>query len=288
METFKVKLKGHSNFILELIKEPNGYFVKKSDGERLHKQCEKQDLFRKYIINSNQALSCSFDVPKIVERVWQPKRLGNKFSFTMPFYNGKSILDVLEKGDITLLDDMIDKLFIFLKWEFDNSKIQEIDCSKVRTKLMNIHQKVANIELKNFIQALDYRFYNNFKTTKIPIGFCHGDFTFSNMIFSNKIILIDFLDSFVETPLQDVAKLLQSLNLQWELLMDDSKRDITKIKIGYEYLRLEISSRILTTYPEYLKMIDVFYMITLLRILPYVKEKKIYNVVTKEIERIKL
>ena len=36
----------------------------------------------------------------------------------------------------------------------------------------------------------------------IPVGVCHGDLTFSNILMKdNKIILIDFLDSYLETPL---------------------------------------------------------------------------------------
>ena len=31
---------------------------------------------------------------------------------------------------------------------------------------------------------------------KVPTGFCHGDLTFSNMMMSDKILLIDFLDDF--------------------------------------------------------------------------------------------
>ena len=44
----------------------------------------------------------------------------------------------------------------------------------------------------------------------IPVGTCHGDLTFSNILFNgNNYYLIDFLDSFIESPLLDIVKLRQ-------------------------------------------------------------------------------
>ena len=105
------------------------------------------------------------------------------------------------------------------------------------------------------------------------------------MLFSNKIILIDFLDSFIESPIQDIAKLLQEVNLEWSLLMSSGIRDITKIQISYNYLKWKIIQRITQEFPQYSKQIDLFYLITLLRIIPYIKEERIYKIVLKEIRR---
>ena len=43
---------------------------------------------------------------------------------------------------------------------------------------------------------------------EIPMGKCHGDLTFSNILFNgNNYYLIDFLDSFIESPLLDLVKI---------------------------------------------------------------------------------
>jgi len=273
-----MKLKGHSKFNLELIKNKEGYFVKKSDGERLNKQCYKQSQFHD-LVNSHSVLSHLFTVPSIKTKSWE----GEHFSFMMKFYNGKSILDILEKGDITILDDLIDKLFLYLQWEFANSSLQKVN-NIIKDKLLDLQLKIDNQNIRSIVVDINENL--NDIQVGIPIGLCHGDFTFSNMIFSHKIVLIDFLDSFVESPLQDCAKILQSVNLQWELLMDGGEgRDLTKIKIGYEYLRWQITQKMINTFPSYLKMIDLFYAITLLRIIPYITKPYIYNCVLQELEK---
>ncbi|MBT0858600.1 phosphotransferase, partial [Campylobacter coli] len=70
-----------------------------------------------------------------------------------------------------------------------------------------------------------------------PIGYCHGDLTFSNILFQNQnIVLIDFLDNFIETPLQDVVKLRQDTRHKWSLKMTHANYDEIKIRIILSYL----------------------------------------------------
>ncbi len=275
-------LKGHSKFGLKLIKDKEGYFVEKSGKIRLSKQCDKQILFSELIGKSTE-LKHLFESAKVIKLNYKE----DIFTFTMPFYNGKNILDILERGDVTQLDDLIDKIFNFLAWEFKQCRIiTDINTQLVR-KIHSLWQEIMWDKTNKLFPKLLRKIQK--KPIVIPTGICHGDFTFSNMIFGNKIILIDFLDSYIESPIQDIAKLLQELNLKWSLLMDDPQdRDLTKISIGYNYLRWEVTQRIVNEYRQYLKAIDLFYIVTLLRILPYVTDNKIMNVLTKEIEGIKL
>ncbi len=281
-----MNLKGHSKFKLELSKNSKGYRVTKSAdkkplAKRLQKQADKQHSYYSLIASSD--LKYFFEVPKIISNCSSPSHEEPmNFSFVMDFYNGKTILDILEYGDITQLNDFIDKLFMYLRWEFDNS--EEIYIGEaLQNKLLDLQTKIEDKTLSKIILDLSNLVLN--EKFKAPVGYCHGDFTFSNMIFSNKIILIDWLNSFIESPIQDCAKLLQELNLQWSLLMDNPEsRDITKIKIGYEHLRWEITQRLIHEYPQYLNVIELFYKITILRIIPYTKkEDKIYNILIKEI-----
>ena len=277
-----MKLKGHSNFNLKLIKNKDGYFVEKSGGKRLVYQWKKQDVYQKLIV-SNTELSYLFDVPKVISHSC-PDRTPSLF--IIPFYNGRNILDILECGDITLLDDLVNKLFMYLKWEFDNSKLQN-ESFNTKEKLNDIADKMDDYKLKSICYKLSGLCEQNIN---IPVGYCHGDFTFSNMIFGNKIILIDWLDSFIESPIQDVCKILQEVRLKWTLLMDNPiNRDMTKINIGYDYLRQKITQRVIEDFYEYEDLIRIFYVITLLRIIPYTKkDTRIYRILLKEIERIKI
>lgn len=59
----------------------------------------------------------------------------------------------------------------------------------------------------------------------IPLGKCHGDLTLSNLLVQERfardseptIVVIDFLDSFIESPLADLAKMAQDLLYGWTL-----------------------------------------------------------------------
>lgn len=118
---------------------------------------------------------------------------------------------------------------------------------------------------------------------QIPLGKCHGDLTFSNILFTDrKIILIDFLDNFIETPLQDIVKLRQDTKHLWSLKLYKREYDKTKIKIILNHLD-NIIDKHFSKYEFYRKYYSIFQKINLLRILPYVKDESIFQYVVNEI-----
>lgn len=269
-------LKGHSNFKLKLIQETGGYFIKKSDGKRLQKQIDKQIQFNKEVY-----IKKYFEIPPIIKR--------NKHSVTMPFYKGKNILDMFESESIEFLDNLMEKLKTFISWEFraDNQIRSFIPTifwlKKIKEKLQEIKIKSTNYLLDNSIiePFLKYIEKECLFHDVIPVAtLCHGDFTLSNMIFADKIILIDFCDCFIETPFQDISKLLQEIRLEWTLLLNPDYRDRTKIKIAYKYLRNNLEKE-LFNYDKF--WVRVFYILVLFRLFPYIKEKYIYKKVSEEL-----
>jgi len=263
-------MKGHSNFNVELVKYTNGYFVKKSTKTpniRLKNQIQKQIEFKMFI-EKNEAMDLLFEIPSVIEE--------REKYFIMDFYNGKSILDIFEKGDITLLNEIIDKLIRFINWEFEN-------CIYTKDVRFEIIEKLSNVKSRDIkVSCLIDKLIKKLpKEIKIPIGMCHGDLTLSNLIFTERIVLIDFLDSYIETPLQDIAKLLQEIMLEWSLLINNNKRDNIKIKIAYKYLREQLFSKLLS-YSEHSRL---FYIITLFRLFPYIVNENIYKRVLSEIEK---
>ena len=163
-----------------------------------------------------------------------------------------------------------------------------IDVDVFKDKIDNISKKVKDD--KNVQNIINYMYFilGSEKTIEIPVGIQHGDLTFSNMIFSNKIVLIDFLDSYIESPLQDIGKIFQEINLKWSVLMSGKISDNAKVNIGYDYLRHK--TRILVE--ELMKEFDIcektmaiFYLMTLLRLFPYITKPEIYDVTLKECKK---
>jgi len=277
-------LNGHSNFDLQTVQNKKGIFVLKTasnceDIKRLHYQRIKQTEFHNYIQNN--------DLRYFIEII--PVISTRSNGFIMPFFNGKSIIDIIEKENIFLIEDIIDKLLRFIEWEIGLCDFKKLPIIEIKDKIKNIEKKCCDDDITNIVLHLNKKI-NLLEKKCIPIGICHGDFTFANMLFSNKIGLIDFLDSFIETPLWDIGKLLQELRLKWSYLMCKEKVDKTKIQIAYAYMNKILDKKIKEFELMYNiddEILTIFYAITLLRILPYCKNKKVYNSIKKEISCLK-
>ena len=104
--------------------------------------------------------------------------------------------------------------------------------------------------------------------------------TLSNMIFAEDIYLIDFLDSYIESPTMDIIKLRQDTHLYWSLNMVNDITDLTKIKLGLKY----IDNFLLNNYN-----VDEYYflqIINLIRIFPYTIDKETEDWLTKNINEL--
>ena len=68
--------------------------------------------------------------------------------------------------------------------------------------------------IENYEMVFDY-LNNNIPNLNIYKNVCHGDLTLSNLIFkNNEIYCIDFLDSFIDSPIIDLVKLKQDSSLE--------------------------------------------------------------------------
>ena len=112
---------------------------------------------------------------------------------------------------------------------------------------------------------------------EIPIGKCHGDLTFSNILFNgNNYYLIDFLDSFIESPLLDLVKIRQDSKYEWSRLMYEGEVDLVRLSIISQKIDNEIDTYY-SQYAWYREYYHVFQLMNFLRILQYAKEEKVTN-----------
>lgn len=107
-------------------------------------------------------------------------------------------------------------------------------------------------------------------TIGVPLGPCHGDLTLSNVIWSPSLglVLIDFLSTFLESPLQDLAKISQELEFGWSFRRMDPNLRIKS---------LLFSQLAFPSYGRYLYALFpgaayLFKLLCLARIAPYVSE----------------
>jgi len=104
----------------------------------------------------------------------------------------------------------------------------------------------------------------------IPQGPCHGDLTLSNVIYDHQggVTLIDFLDTYLESPLQDLAKLKQDFTYGWSF-----RHCPVPIRIKSEiFCSMHAPAAITHIERMYPRQSKVMTLMTLLRIAPYIKD----------------
>jgi hypothetical protein len=155
--------------------------------------------------------------------------------------------------------------------QFNESTEEQIATLLFRDKLISVSGATHDPLLKRLVDACFDVIDSLPDEMPFPIGSCHGDLTLSNVILDSAsgIILIDFLDTFLETPLQDVVKLKQDFVYGWSF-----RKSPPPLSVKAEILcRKFIPEAIVQLEQIYPKQVHLLMLMTLARIAPYVKDE---------------
>jgi hypothetical protein len=155
--------------------------------------------------------------------------------FSMPYLFSEKYSNYLEQVDTVDLKKLLYHIIGYFKFNIENSLPGQIENGVIESKIEELELKVSegfNITNKDyFFYALEY-LKTNIPDTPLPKGTCHGDFTFSNLLFGDsKIYLLDFLDSFIESPLIDIVKIRQDTCFYWSILLETEMPSYKKNKL---------------------------------------------------------
>ena len=242
------RVNGNSKYIISL---ENNKVVKRSLNEdnRLLISARKQLNFK----------SSYFKTPKIYE-------YDNKH-IEMEYIKGDSFYDFFIKASKRDLDEFIYKIEGYFNENVVGYYDLPIELIKNKIETFNNNERL--------LKAI-----KDIKSIKIKLGPCHGDFTLSNMIFSNDIYLIDFLDSYLESPTMDILKLRQDTDLYWSFNMTKYIKDEVKLKIGLKYIDDWIKDRYKVEYYNLLQTINLY------RIINYTTNKNVLDYLEKNIDKL--
>lgn len=295
----KLEIKGHSGCGLDIVENEDGSLLvkkftdNKSYFERLSTQAVKQELDDR-ARNTN-----GVSVPEIIER--RLSEDGNQFYILMQYIYAKNFIDFFEHASKEDLDHVISMICEYISKELEETEMTQMKSSVFLEKLdsieSNCHKNEIlnqgnNMDDVNDIITLARSIYLQMpKSFIVPLGPCHGDLTFSNLLFSkNKMYIIDYLDSFIETPIQDIAKVRQDSKYHWSLLMYDktNRIDFIRVHMIFKYIDDRIDDYFLNCkYADYYKgLYHYFQLMNLLRILPYVKEEYVYKYLARSLKSI--
>lgn len=274
----EIEVKGHSGCQIDVVTDDGQIFVYKSTADpkylnRLALQAKKQ-------IAASEMEYQHIRVPKIFELRENPDTTVIK----MQYVYSRNFIEFFEQAGFEQVDYLIGALKYFVDLEVGKSTLQTVSSKIFRDKFSEIRTKVgsnplyAGNEVVAGIISRSSTVFEKMTDMTIPVGTCHGDLTFSNILFNgNNYFLIDFLDSFVETPLQDIVKIRQDTAYRWSQLMYGKKFDAVRLHIICDRIDREIDEYFSSRYDWYGKYYKPMQLMNILRILPYAREEKVVN-----------
>jgi hypothetical protein len=261
-------VKGHSGFGVELM---DGLTIRKSaqgaGGERLKRQIEKQVYFLK---NLQQGAIRAPEVFRMVQTA-------RAFHADMEFIAARDFIQFLSEADRHTLDNFLGVIIGFIRRNL--AQCGHVDVSeRMKYKLADLAEK--KVPAKYVRAAL--RLCRH--AVMVPVGACHGDLTMSNILFkTSHLYLIDFLDCYVESPLQDIVKLRQDTCFGWSLLLYQADFNPAKIQIALRYLDQHLHASFQTD-DWYGRHYELFQLVNLMRVLPYCTEARTARLITGSLD----
>ena len=171
LQPYQLKeLKGHSGCHVYLCERGNTRFVKKVSGaegyvKRLEQQMLKQHEFEHSWIRK----------PSVYESGTED----DLFYFTMEYVNGVQLSTFISRNTVRDVDPLIDQLLTFVR-----SNISDVTADfsvPISEKLWSI-SSTSNFQVDRYVQyclAFDWK--------AIPTGYCHGDLSFENILYTGRI-----------------------------------------------------------------------------------------------------
>ncbi|TXI21822.1 MAG: hypothetical protein E6Q67_07080 [Roseateles sp.] len=254
----------HSHDLLEIVHRDHLSCVRKtfrSDVARARRNVEKQRLFRP--LYTGMARLSAAEVLEFVVHT-------DRAELLMPYIEGMTGHMFPVHATRNVAHTLSVSLSTMLYSELNESREAPVATSLFRDKLDSVSAATRDLELKRLVDACLSVVDALPAEMPFPMGPCHGDLTLSNVILDpvSGITLIDFLDTFLETPLQDVAKLKQDFVYGWSFRKDPPALTI-KAEILCRHHSPQAIVQIERMYPTQVRLLT---LLTLARIAPYVKD----------------
>lgn len=274
----QIEVKGHSGCQIEIVNEGDKLHLEKSTYDkkyisRLKLQAEKQ---RTASLRSYQHIR--------IPEIYGIEQTEDSLIVKMQYVYSKNFIDYFEDAGFDQISYFIKALKIFVDAEISDSQVKEVSRQVVIDKFKDVCLKINNNSLikddkdvKEIVSASNAIFQALDEKMLMPIGKCHGDLTFSNILFNgNNYYLIDFLDSFIESPLLDLVKIRQDSAFGWSQLMVTHKFDTIRMNLISSKIDAEIS-KYYANYEWFSRYYKAFQVMNFLRVLQYAKEQKVVD-----------
>ena len=270
---FVKSLSGHSGCQVNLYKENSIFFLRKDAGNisynsRLKKQCAKQKWFKLAFVKT----------PKVFRYGYNENNL---FYFDMEFINGISMSEYMNKIKIKEIVDLMALLFRSLP--IKQSLITDKSDAIFKEKILSLHKTCDtnnSLILRSLNKLKEFNFQN------VPLSACCGDLTLENIILSSSgIYVIDLLDSFYNSWMIDVAKLLQDIDLGWSYRHQEKNYNLN-LRLATAKQALLDNLYSMENGEQNVTTIYHILLLNVLRIYPYAKDQKTISFLNNALESV--
>ncbi len=280
----KLDIQGHSGCEIVIVHEDNDLFIHKSTHDsgyvpRLVNQANKQ-------IAASKIEYQNIRVPKVFE----VEQNETSATIKMEYIYSRNYVEHFEQAGFEQIKYLIGAIKYFIDLEINNSRMETVPSHILTDKMADVARKVEkNVHLKDDVEAQELVRKSSVVMDKVgnmvlPVGMCHGDLTFSNILFNgNNYYLIDFLDSFIESPLLDIVKIRQDTSYLWSTLMYNKPFDKVRLSIISEKIDVAIDEYFSGRYQWYRDYYMPLQLMNFLRILQYGHDDKVISYLKKVI-----
>lgn len=250
------KLSGFSGCSVFLCNYDSGYFVRKISqsvayNARLAVQCQKQEAFcPTHLIKT----------PKILNKGF----IDDLYFFDMEFVKGVTLAGSLVSLSAKKTEKIVKRI---VYQEVTMEKVNVLDEELYFKKVQSLKERIGEGGIFSDV----FRLLTTMDFDHLFSSDCHGDLTLENIIIpsdSDSVYLIDFLDSFLNSWMVDVAKILQDIFIGWSfrnLPHDDNlvlRCAILTEMLNRQLLRIDTSGRCM-------RNVYLLLLLNILRIYPY-------------------
>ena len=273
-----IDVKGHSGCSIDVIRDGRSLYVVKATSDPKY--------FDRLVLQARKQQEASLPeyqhirVPKVHDVI----RSNDEVSVKMDYVYSKNFVEYFEHAGFEQIDYLISALLMYLDREIEESPMQSVAASTLTDKFEDVCRKTLSnpslqrdIEIRNLLDRSAEAF-QSIGDMQLPVGKCHGDLTFSNILLNgNNYYLIDFLDSFIESPLLDIVKVRQDTAWRWSQLMYVQPFDKVRLKIICDKIDRDIDSHFRERHEWYRNYYSPMQLMNFLRILQYAHEPKVID-----------
>lgn len=201
-----ILLRGNSGCRIEVVETEDGLTVKKSAQDARY----NERLYRQYVKQKNYKCEAFHRTEVYYYEIYK-----GLASFSMEYIQGVTMAEAMRTMELVQIPSW-GRQFALIVPE------HVAPCEKANEAFRGkIASLCAEQGMRDFNVSEAVKRLFDFDWSWASCSSCHGDLTLENMILKDgKIYLIDFLDSFFNSWVIDIAKILQDIDLGWHYRYD--------------------------------------------------------------------